>query len=313
MKTFVYGALGAASMLVASVSHAESPDARRRAAEQFEEGKRAFASGQFVEAAEHFQQAALIAPHPAALINAAEAWERAGDAARAVELCDRIAAAPYADARFVDAALAMSRRLSPRIATVDVTGPEGGKASIDGSTEVPIPHRFRLRAGKHEAMLTDSARRVRKVALDVAAGESRVVDPGPTRDAPAVVPPRTSPPAEPAPAPPPPSSASGSAASSAGTSVIPWISFGVAAAAAGVGGYFAVQTIHSRDDYRATANRTTSDAFYRNRLIANVGLFGAAAFAVTGVVLLVVAPSRTTHVALVPSRDAAVLVGRIAF
>jgi hypothetical protein len=300
----------AAGVLLASVAHAQSADARRRAAEQFEEGKRAFAGGQYAAAAEHFQQAALIAPHPATLINAAEAWERAGEPARAAELCDRITATPYADARFLDAAVAMSRRLAPKIATVDVTVPQGGLATIDGGPEVPIPHRFRVRPGTHEAMVTDAARRVRKVTLDVGAGETRTLEPAPDKE-PDVTP-------RPPPSPePPPTAPLGQPApplsEPASPSIAPWIFFGLAGASAGVGGVFAYMTVKSRDDYDATPNHTTADAFYRNRLIADVGLFGAAALAATGVVILLLTPSRRPGAALLPPQGAAPLVGRFVF
>jgi Tetratricopeptide repeat len=309
-KRFASAAVLVAALFVATLAHGQNADARRRAAEQFEAGKRAFANGQYVTAAEHFQQAALISPHPATLINAAEAWERAGEPARAVELCDRITAMPYADARFADAAVTMGRRLAPKIATVDVTAPQGGLATIDGGPEMPIPHRFRLPPGKHEAMVTDTARRVRRIAVEVAAGESRTVEPPPTKEPEVAPQPVVTPEAPAAPGPPP--SAPEKAAASSG-SVLPWVFFGFAGAAAGVGGAFAVLTVASRDDYSAAPNHTTADAFYRNRLIANVGLFGAAAFAATGVVILLVTPSRRSSVALVPSRDAAVLVGRVSF
>ena len=312
---FASAAVLGTALLLASAAHGQSADARRRAAEQFEAGKRAFAGGQFVVAAEHFQQAALISPHPATLINAAEAWERAGEPARAVELCDRITAMPYADARFADAAVAMGRRLAPKIATVDVTAPQGGLATIDGGSEVPIPHRFRLPPGKHEAMVTDTSRRVRRIAVEVAAGESRTVEPPAERDpdGPARLPPTPTPTPEPSSAPlPPPADAAAPATAPSG-SVVPWVFFALAGAAAGVGGTFAYLTVRSRDDYAATPNHTTADAFYRNRLVANVGLFGAAAFAATGVVILLVTPSRKSAVALAPSPGVAAFVGRFAF
>jgi hypothetical protein len=59
------------------------PDARRDAARKFGEGTRAFDAGDFSRAAQAFDTAYALAPHEDALWNAARAWHRAGELARA--------------------------------------------------------------------------------------------------------------------------------------------------------------------------------------------------------------------------------------
>ena len=79
--------------LVGAISFASSalaePTDKQRAAELFAGGEAALKRGDFPGAGAAFEQAALYAPHPSALLNAAEAWELAGDVTRAAELCDR--------------------------------------------------------------------------------------------------------------------------------------------------------------------------------------------------------------------------------
>src|SRR5579859_1368405 len=84
-----------------SVARSAPPadDARARAAESFREAQAAFARRDFAAAAAAFEAAADFAPHPAALLSASEAWERAGEPARAADDCDRARSLPVAAER----------------------------------------------------------------------------------------------------------------------------------------------------------------------------------------------------------------------
>lgn len=68
------------------------------------------------------------------------------------------------------------------------------------------------------------------------------------------------------------------------------IAFGVAVVAGGVGVIYGVRTLGARDDFDANPTTATRDAFYDNRLVANVGFFTAGAAAIVGGVIWVVAP-----------------------
>src|SRR5688572_32949982 len=57
----------------------EEGDARH----YFQSAQKAFAEGRFLEAARAFEEAHRIKPHPAPLINAGDAWEKAGEYALA--------------------------------------------------------------------------------------------------------------------------------------------------------------------------------------------------------------------------------------
>jgi tetratricopeptide (TPR) repeat protein len=62
---------------------------KARAAKIFRSAEGAFRQHEYARAAEQFEEANSIAPHPAALFNAARAWEKAGELRRAANLCGR--------------------------------------------------------------------------------------------------------------------------------------------------------------------------------------------------------------------------------
>ena len=77
-------------LLVAHVARAApADDARARAAESFRQAQAAFERRDFAAAAAAFETAAGFAPHPAAWLSAADAWQRAGEPARAADDCER--------------------------------------------------------------------------------------------------------------------------------------------------------------------------------------------------------------------------------
>src|SRR5262245_46232309 len=93
MRTRPYGPLMAgtfAMLVIASTSRADTDDAaRERASRSFSEAKTAFALRNFTAAATAFEEAARLTPHPVTWLDAADAWERAGQPTRAAEDCDR--------------------------------------------------------------------------------------------------------------------------------------------------------------------------------------------------------------------------------
>src|SRR4051812_2488963 len=114
--------LVAIAIACAATAHADDA-AHKRAAESFRQAQAAFERRDFAAAAAAFEQAATFEPHPAPLLNAADAWERAGEPARAAEDCDRALAMPNAsDAHRAEAGQCLER-LAPKLATLDFRGP----------------------------------------------------------------------------------------------------------------------------------------------------------------------------------------------
>src|SRR4051812_10152240 len=94
--------IGLAALCLAGVARADAPsaDEHARAAEIFGQAQAAFSRREFSAAAAAFEQAASFEAHPAALLNAAEAWEAVPDPARAAEDCDRVLAIPGVSPEF---------------------------------------------------------------------------------------------------------------------------------------------------------------------------------------------------------------------
>src|SRR5438445_551534 len=114
-------------------------DVHKRAAESFREAQAAFERREFAAAAAAFEQAARYEPHPAPLLNAADAWERVGDLARAAEDCDLVLAMPsLSEPSRADAERRLARLL-PRVATLVVRGPRTALIRIDGGASFHPP------------------------------------------------------------------------------------------------------------------------------------------------------------------------------
>lgn len=80
--------LGIALLAAPPLAHAQQPsapsaEARREAGREYAEGTRAFDAGDYTRAAQKFESAYALATHEDALWNAARAWHRAGELARA--------------------------------------------------------------------------------------------------------------------------------------------------------------------------------------------------------------------------------------
>lgn len=281
---------GLALLVVPATASADATsNARARAAESFRQGQAAFERREFAAAAAAFEAAAAFVPHPAALLSAADAWERAGEAARAAEDCDRARALPdVGDASATDRvdyghdATRCVDRLRRRVALLDVRGSGAVAVRIDGAAEQVLPVRHWVRPGHHVVTIVDldtSHAHTQDVA--VTAGEERSIDvsaPAPTPVS-AYAPTRA---ATPSPA---PADRSHSLPTSA------WIAFGVAAPACVAYGLFAFMTVGAKNDYDASPTASTRDAFYRDRTLADVTFGVAAVAAAAGVVLWLTAPA----------------------
>lgn len=110
------------------------PDAqaKKEAATRFREAEKAFKKHDYATAALAFEQAYEIAPHPAALFNAATAYQKAGNLTRAANLCARfLRDAPANDSRR-DKANALISELTPKLGRVAVEASTAKDVQLDG-------------------------------------------------------------------------------------------------------------------------------------------------------------------------------------
>lgn len=263
------------ALLLGGRAHAAPPSAK----EIFAEAQAAFARGDFVAAASAFEETARIQPHPAPLMNAAEAWERAGQPVRAAEDCDRVLAMPDLAPAFADPARARLARLSSSIATVNVTTPVGSYAQVDAAPPDRIPFRKRLAPGSHVVALRGTGEAsVATRNLELAGGE--VVDV-------AFAPPRTDGAIfnDPPPRPPPPRR-------SAAPPIGSFVAFGFGAVALGTTTYFGVRTLDLRSEFERTPTLDIADDFDTAKVVTNVLVGVALVSLAAGVVLWIISATR---------------------
>lgn len=108
-------------------------NAKKEAATKFREAEKAFKKHDYTTAAAGFEQAYEIAPHPAALFNAATAYQKAGNLTRAANLCARyLRDAPETDARR-DKANALISELTPKLGRIEIEAAGAKQVQLDGS------------------------------------------------------------------------------------------------------------------------------------------------------------------------------------
>jgi hypothetical protein len=104
---------------------------RFEASKEFNEGERAFDRGDFVHAAEAFEAAYRLVPHVDALWNAARAWQRADELARAATLYAEFLRQAPADASDRNVATAELVKLAARLGCIEVHGSAIEELAVD--------------------------------------------------------------------------------------------------------------------------------------------------------------------------------------
>lgn len=269
----------------------------------FRAAKAAYARKEYRPAATAFEAAFREAPHPAAMYNAAIAWELAGEPDRAADahhtslkLSDRLTREQIKDAR------ARLSRLEKRVATIDVEAPADARISLGRLARVEPPARFHVLPGDHAVTVTfaDGGRASKQVRA-VAAQKERIAFTAPSAasDSPTLQgsnPPGT--PKDRAPgagtiAPEPDAAPDAAPADAAGSSsallVGGWVGTvtGVALSGAAVG--LGIAAVNARDDFDASVY-TDVDARNRADLLrtwTNVAWVGAAVAGTVGIVLFI--------------------------
>ena len=148
-----------------------SPEAKEEASALFSRGEALFEAGDPARAAELFERAEALAPHPDILWNVARSWERAGEAARAAD-----AYAAYlsrTDERASgrgEAALALER-LARKVGRLEIGAAGapvwGGERRVAGATRYVTP-------GTHVVRFEQGERRTRQIVA-IEAGQTRSV------------------------------------------------------------------------------------------------------------------------------------------
>lgn len=289
----------AACLLIVGLS---TPVAAQRevASELFRAGRAAFDVGDFGASARAFEAAYVAEPSSATAYNAALAWERANDSARAVDALER---ALRGDVDVLDATLraeadAMLTRLHPTIGYLTVEGPTGTTLDVSFHRARVAPTRLPLRPGRHlvrwrtrdgrtEERVVEIGRE--EVRLDLSASEPPAITPPTSHGSPEASPntaPNTAPNTSPATI----------DVSTRTPNVTPGIALVVTACALAVGvAGLGVATLRARDEY-VEGGRLDEGEYDRARSLrtaTNVGIATAAVVGLVGLTLWIVRGRRS--------------------
>jgi hypothetical protein len=271
-----------ASLLAASTLWAQN------AAELDKKARAAFDAKDYEGAARTFEEAYKLKPHPATQYNAALAWEKAGELARAADAFESALDSEGLDEGRAGASRDRLAALKRQLGYVFVSKPIGATLSVAHVEKLAIPAKIHLTPGTHEIIVRRPDGSTEKKSVSVRAGESLELafeggglGPGP---APA--------PDEPPESKPTPVVDEPAAGGSCSQCTWGWVAIGAGAVGAGVGAYFGLRTLSARDEFE-DSNRTDAEARDRavsSRTLSNVG-FGVAIVGIgVGVVLLLTAP-----------------------
>lgn len=105
---------------------------KKAAAAAFNRGEKAYSAGRFADAGGAFEEAFSYVPHPSALWNAARAWNRAGELARAANLYARYLNEAPDDAPDRKSATKSLAQLAPKLGRLNIQAPGIDTVEIDG-------------------------------------------------------------------------------------------------------------------------------------------------------------------------------------
>jgi hypothetical protein len=255
------------------------------ARQRFQEATEAYRDGRYSAAASLFDAADRLTPHPSTRYNAATAWEQAGEAARAATGYEAALAAATLDEPRRKVAEERLASLKQGLGRILVQRPLGAFVTVDHVQHVPVPATFYLLPGAYE-LEVDYQGKTNQSPLTVVAGRDHDIK----LDYPDSEPPITAPPGalEPVRLPPVPPADSGISQKTLG-----WIGVGAGVALGGAAIVLGLRALSARDSFAASGN---TDAAARDRasdlrLATNVIWGGATVAGVTGLVLVLTAPT----------------------
>jgi hypothetical protein len=249
-------------------------ESRKEAARKFEEGMRAFDAGDFTRAGEAFEAAYVLAPHEDPLWNAARAWHKAGELARAANLYARYLREAPPNARDRASATAALGQLANKLARIEIQLGEGVEdarvdgAPVEGLVVYVVPGTHVLRARSPHGDLEN------RQTLDAGARVSVLLAPSSPPPPPAPPPVAPPPPALPPPAPraheeaPPPTS-------SGWSPIVVAVEGGVTLVLTAFAVWSGLETLSTLRSFEATPTQASLDTGRAEEVRTNV-LIGAA-------------------------------------
>jgi hypothetical protein len=153
-------------------SAALSPEKKKAAAAAFDRGEKAYAAKDFKGAGAAFEEAFDHVPHPSALWNAARAWNRAGELARAANLYTRYLSEAPPDAPDRKSATSSLEKLTPKLGKLNITAP--GSDSVEVDDEVALGKSVYVSPGTHVVRARSKDKVIQRVQSVEAGGVASV-------------------------------------------------------------------------------------------------------------------------------------------
>jgi hypothetical protein len=273
---------------------AAAQDARHDAARAFADGTKAFDAGDYTRAAQSFESAYALAPHEDALWNAARAWHKALELAKAANLYAQYLQEAPPNAPDRAGATAALRALSAKLGRIEVHVGAGvdqvriDDAPLRGTSAYVVPGMHVLRASSAKGPIEQQQ--------VVKEGETKSVVLAAAADAP------PEPVAPPPPPPPPPPIEQPT--HSGWSPLVVWIGGGLTLVLAGVTTWSGLDTVSKLHDFESTPTQDALDDGRGKQTRTNVLIgvtAGVAVLTAAAAIFLVDWKSDTTRVGIGPS------------
>lgn len=269
----------------AAAVDSQPTNSKELAQQRFREATDAYREGRYSAAASLFEAADRLTPHPSTRYNAATAWEQGGEAARAATGYEAALSSATLDEGRRKVAEERMASLKLGLGKILVQRPLGAFITVDHVQRAPVPATFYLLPGSYE-LSVEYQGKTSTSQLDVLAGRQHDIKlgfPDPPVPAPAAPAAAT----RPVPVPEPPVDT--------GVSQLTWgwVGLGAGVALGGAAIVMGVRAISARQRFIDSGNTDSGARGEASdlRLTTNLLWGGATAAGVTGLVLVLTAPT----------------------
>jgi hypothetical protein len=142
----------------------------------YNEAKKAMTAKRYKDAAAAFEGASNIKAHAVALYTAAQAWELAGEQARAADAYARALSTPQLSDSQAKRSGERLAELQKMLGVVVVSGKEGTRVRLDDHSEFEVPAKLHGTTGSHELSITRADGSTDKKQVELSTGSTAEVD-----------------------------------------------------------------------------------------------------------------------------------------
>ncbi len=155
-SALIWAAVGLGGGIVSNPVHAQEmseAETKAEASRLYNEAKRALSEERYRDAATNFEAASRLRPHAVALYTAAQAWELAGEPARAADAFALALATPKLNESQAARARERLDALEQALGVVSVLGDDTTRVQLDDHSEFKAPARLHASSGSHVLLI----------------------------------------------------------------------------------------------------------------------------------------------------------------